>query len=484
MKIIDFSSRFPTGKDLKADGVGGVVLYLSPARADWMKGKDPSKAVIDDYKRNGIEMAFVWQYGKLKPDVMRGTEGGLLDARAADAKLKSLGLDGYPVFFAVDFDINLDQWNSTAVNYFRAVGSVLGENRVGIYGHSRVVHWAMEDNVVASVGPGRVLGWVTRSWSNGETGADYAVLYQRVHDTVSPVLGLSVDINDPLHEYWGNGKVAQARSEPVFEGVPEVSVTPNPGWRGDPTFLPEVLKAFGVKVEEFEGWRDRGHGDFGKIQGIVCHHIGSNHYHPSNIARHPELGLCSQIHLSRSGVATIVGAGIAWHAGAGNKPGWPTNNANQVAIGIEAESDGVSPWPAEELDAYYRCCAAILWFLGKRATPETLISHWEYSRHVQGKWDPGAGNGQSGAVMDMDNFRRRVQNYIDKPPFKAKDEITEMDLSKRYKSRVEGSDFEGSLLDFILNADAHAFVARANTEHLDQRLKQLEAKLDQVLEVK
>ena len=150
---------------------------------------------------------------------------------------------------------------------------------------------------------------------------------------------------------------------------------PSPAWRGDPTFLPEVLRAFGVKVVELDGWLNRGHGDFGAIQGIMVHHIGSNKYSPWGIARHPQLGLCSQIHLSREGVATLCGVGVAYHAGRGYKTGWPTNNANWSSIGIEAEGDGVSAWPEVELEAYYKICAAILWFLGKRATPQTLISH-------------------------------------------------------------------------------------------------------------
>ncbi|WP_375295643.1 N-acetylmuramoyl-L-alanine amidase [Gordonia sp. GONU] len=31
---------------------------------------------------------------------------------------------------------------------------------------------------------------------------------------------------------------------------------------------------------------------------------------------------------------------MAWHAGAGSHPGWPTDNANWHVIGIEAVNDG------------------------------------------------------------------------------------------------------------------------------------------------
>lgn len=186
-------------------------------------------------------------------------------------------------------------------------------------------------------------------------------------------------------------------------------VTPNPSHRGDPLFLPEVLRAFGVRFEEFSAWRNRGQGDFGKIWGVVAHHTGSNNASPASIAYgHPGLqGLLSQIHLDRTGKATIVGAGIAWHAGRGSWPGIATNNANAVTIGIEANSDGVSPWPAEMLDAYYRICAGVCWYLGLPAT--RVIGHKEWAGPAQGKWDPGG--------IDMDDFRSHVQYYIDNPPF-------------------------------------------------------------------
>lgn len=188
---------------------------------------------------------------------------------------------------------------------------------------------------------------------------------------------------------------------------------PNPGHWGDPLFLPDVLRAFGVKVKEFEHWRDRGQGDFGKIWGIMVHHTGSNNASPASIAYgHSALrGLLSQIHLGRDGVATIVGAGIAWHAGVGSYPGIQKNNANPVMVGVEANSDGTSPWPLEMLDAYYRICAAVCWYLGHSSL--RTIGHKEWAA-IQGKWDPGG--------IDMAQFRAKVQYYITNPPFMPKPE--------------------------------------------------------------
>lgn len=192
-----------------------------------------------------------------------------------------------------------------------------------------------------------------------------------------------------------------------------MTITPNPAHRGDPVWLADALRHWGVKVVEMPGYLHWGNGDFGRIQGVVCHHTGALNTPASYIARNPRLGnqLSSQIHLSRDGVATLCGIGIAWHAGRGSYPGWPTDNANRVSIGIEAVSDGRAPWPKAQMVAYRKCVAAILWYLGLPATTQHVLGHKEYSGRAQGKWDPGG--------IDMDTFRREVQWYLDNPPWKT-----------------------------------------------------------------
>ena len=41
------------------------------------------------------------------------------------------------------------------------------------------------------------------------------------------------------------------------------------------TWLPATLRAVGLPVVEFPGWQTRGHGDVGKILGVLCHHTAS-----------------------------------------------------------------------------------------------------------------------------------------------------------------------------------------------------------------
>ncbi|MET9329462.1 N-acetylmuramoyl-L-alanine amidase [Tsukamurella sp. NPDC003166] len=174
----------------------------------------------------------------------------------------------------------------------------------------------------------------------------------------------------------------------------------------DPTWLPDVLRAAGLRCDIYPGAMDRGHGDFGGIWGVVCHHTGSNNAGPGGIAQHPDLGLASQLHLSRDGVFTLCGVGIAWHAGQGSYPGIQTNNANVVTIGIEAANDGGgtpgrphrSSWPDAQYQAYVTGVAAILNKLGQPASH--AIGHKEWAGAAQGKWDPGA--------IDMNTFRADV----------------------------------------------------------------------------
>lgn len=197
------------------------------------------------------------------------------------------------------------------------------------------------------------------------------------------------------------------------------------GWRGDPVWLPDVLRAEGLRCDIFPGAFERGHGDMGDIWGVVAHHTGSFGETPNGIANHPSLGLASQLYLSRDGVYTLCGVGIAWHAGNGSWPGLGTNNANPRTIGIEAANDGGgrpgkphrASWSDAQYDAYVRGCAAIMRKLGYDSSH--VIGHKDWAGPAQGKWDPGA--------IDMNIFRADIQRAIFRqPPGKQTDPVLEM----------------------------------------------------------
>lgn len=182
-------------------------------------------------------------------------------------------------------------------------------------------------------------------------------------------------------------------------------------WTGDPTWLADVLRAEGLRVEEYPGWRERGHGDFRDIRGVMVHHTGSDGATAASIAhgRADLPGPLSQLHIARDGTVTVVALGVAWHAGVGMYPWLPTNMANWHMIGIECANSGTGVtaphrrnWPGAQYTALVGCCAAINRRLGQDAG--RTIGHKEYAGRAQGKWDPGA--------IDMDVLRRDIQARI------------------------------------------------------------------------
>lgn len=180
------------------------------------------------------------------------------------------------------------------------------------------------------------------------------------------------------------------------------------GWTGDPVWLADVLRAEGLKVIEHDGWRDRGHGDFLDIRGVLCHHTaggGTSDWKIVQNGRSDLPGPLAQLVLERDGTFRVIAVGVCWHAGRGAWPGWPTNNANFHTIGIEAVNNGVGQdWPAVQVDAYKRGVAAILRKIGRGSSD--CVGHKEYSS--EGKIDP--------AGIDMGAFRRDVQTIINRAP--------------------------------------------------------------------
>lgn len=179
------------------------------------------------------------------------------------------------------------------------------------------------------------------------------------------------------------------------------------------TWLPEVLKAAGLKVAEVDGWQSRGRGDVGQIVGVICHHTGVNNPQKLNIPTLHSLrdgrkasanlkalpGPLAQLGLARDGTYFVVAAGKAIHAGEGSFKGV---SGNSRFIGIEAENAGTPsdfPWPEVQLKAYHRGVAAILQHLGKDAS--FCAGHKEYAPHR--KDDPD---------LDMSSFRNAVADIL------------------------------------------------------------------------
>jgi hypothetical protein len=169
-------------------------------------------------------------------------------------------------------------------------------------------------------------------------------------------------------------------------------------------WLPEVLKNAGLKVAEDPGWEDRGVGEIGTINGVMCHHTAgpkTGNMPSLQIVREGRSDLpgpLAQLCLGRDGTFFVVAAGKANHAGRGEWQGITAGNTH--FIGIEAENTGRDddfPWPEGQMDAYRRGVAAILRRIGQDAI--MCCGHKEYALPSGRKVDP---------TFDMNVFRLEV----------------------------------------------------------------------------
>lgn len=203
---------------IKAAGHAGLVAYVSPSRpGSNFAGKPIQAGYVQRLRGLGLDVAANWQYGKpngsAPSDWTTGFAAGRQMATEALSRAREAGMPGWcPIFFSVDEDISLAQWNQTAVHWFRGINDAIGVEWTGIYGHSRAVAWAIEDGVIGrSTTPGKFWAWQVNTWPRGVDPVPEAVLYQRIIDTPSapgPIVGgVRVDVNDVLAPDWGQWSI-------------------------------------------------------------------------------------------------------------------------------------------------------------------------------------------------------------------------------------------------------------------------------------
>lgn len=168
------------------------------------------------------------------------------------------------------------------------------------------------------------------------------------------------------------------------------------------TWIPEVLRDAGLVVVEYDGWRTRTTRATGlTVEGVVCHHTATGP-NVSNTAvarllangRSDLRGPLAQLGLDRDGHYWMIAAGRCNHNGYGT---WGNNS-----IGIEAYNDGRGEaWPAVQIDAYERGCAALLSY--------TDLGIAECRGHKE--TDPGRKIDPRG--IDMTAFRARVAEHME-----------------------------------------------------------------------
>lgn len=208
--LIDAGSRIEPAS-IKRAGHSGSFGYLSTSRPGTnFTGKPIREDWVEKMRLNGLMIVSCWQYGKGETaDWRRGFDGGVADAHAANARHIALGgAEDAPIYFAVDDDVNLSDWNRVVSSYLRGVNSVIGVDRTGVYGHANSCEWAVEDKVIGKTadGSGKYYAWQTKAWSGGVV-SRFTCVFQRVVDTASnpgpKIDGNPTDVNDMLCEDIG-----------------------------------------------------------------------------------------------------------------------------------------------------------------------------------------------------------------------------------------------------------------------------------------
>lgn len=219
----------------------------------------------------------------------------------------------------------------------------------------------------------------------------------------------------------------------------------------------EILRDEGVKVAEYPGWktneRDQETGKpFGPVHLILNHHtVGTSSL--KTIAATGRPGLpppLAHIHLNKQGVATMVSAGRANHAGLMARNAYDsfvdeqerhphpdkstgTVDGNDVSYGIEVENlgDNEDVYPEVQYDAWVRINAAVCRYHGWG--PDSVALHKETS--VEGKVDPRGpveGYGTRGRFMFTGNLFRadvtqRLLHLASWSPGQAEAPVTDLE---------------------------------------------------------
>ena len=170
---------------------------------------------------------------------------------------------------------------------------------------------------------------------------------------------------------------------------------------GYATGLPAALARRGLQVEVVPGWQTRGSSAFAP-RGAVCHWTAGPRTgdRPSlNVVVNGRPGVpgpLANVFLTRGGVAIVVAAGRANHAGEG---GWRGLVGNSTVFGTEAENSGGGEWTDAQRRAYPRINAAYADLGGFGV--EMICGHSEWtSRKIDIRdWDMPAMRAQVAAVI-------------------------------------------------------------------------------------
>ncbi|MGH3239158.1 MAG: glycoside hydrolase domain-containing protein [Spirillospora sp.] len=188
---VDYAWGRPGASALKRAGAKYACRYLSHDKT----GKNLTRAEADDLSEAGIWLVVVWETTAKRP--LDGRSAGAADAEDAAAQAKACGMPGArPIYFAADWDATRGQQDEINA-YLDGAASVIGRDRVGLYGGHGPVKRAFDAEKIT-------YGWQTYAWSGGKWD-DRAQLQQYSND--HEINGVGVDYNRAVRDDYGQWRV-------------------------------------------------------------------------------------------------------------------------------------------------------------------------------------------------------------------------------------------------------------------------------------
>ena len=197
--LFDYSAGVLKAADIKAAGALGAIRYVSDRRpnAQWMLGKPIQLPEARDLYQAGLKIVSNYQFGKADTaDWLGGQSAGVTHAkRGWELHTAAGGPVGAPIYVSIDDNPTREQYRQQVAPYLRAWESVIGHQRVGLYGNSTTIDWALQDGLGS---------WF---WQH-DWGTPQGYIHPEAHlhqfeiDARS-VAGVGVDLNDILKPQFG-----------------------------------------------------------------------------------------------------------------------------------------------------------------------------------------------------------------------------------------------------------------------------------------
>ena len=197
--LLDYAAGVLSAADLKAAGAVGAIRYVSDKRpgASWMLGKPMQLAEARDLNQAGLKIVSNYQFGKQETsDWLGGQSAGVSHAnRGVEIHTAAGGPASAPIYASIDDNPTFEQYKQQVAPYLRGWESVIGHQRVGVYGNSKVIDWALQDGLGT---------WFWQhNWGTPKGFVHPAAHLHQFEIDARKVAGVGVDLNNILKPQFG-----------------------------------------------------------------------------------------------------------------------------------------------------------------------------------------------------------------------------------------------------------------------------------------